>query len=562
MSDAVSYLSEPATAGKLVLHTTIGDLDLELFSQQTPLTCRTFLSLALRHAYDGCTFHRIERDFLAQTGDLATSALPHTRMQRIQTAEWYTTPLKPELHSRLRFNRRGLVGLARSAKPATASAASPAVEDNAQFFITLAAAPELSSTHTLFGKLTGDTLYNLARLNEPDVAAHNSAVRVRINSVELLSCPWPELVDEVESEEREWRAKEEEEERRRKRKEDGSNRLAKRNTNALSFGADEEDAREEQQEVRRKKAKGLHDVLEDGGKLTTGYTSERTTTEVERHQSLPSRSTEAEQRSTAAERDGEDVEDEDDRYEMRMRERVLRDKLISADDKHATSASASAAVDIKQQIQQLTKRLFPATPATAAQSGSAASDTPAVSALEQRKQRFMQQKRQRSDVSAASTDTMAKLAHFRTKLQHAPSTNPTPVTATTEALLEGEEKAVPAADWVTASASLLRDADDDEERRVRQQERAEGIAWMKHKLQFVRRPQDYAEGEDDGLAVFDPTGQEGSREEVRMGKKGLGVESNGRSSGGNRERDRNMRRDERSSRHSGSQSHERLDRRE
>ena len=542
MSDAVSYLSEPATVGKVVLHTTVGDLDLELFSQQAPQTCRTFLSLALRRAYDGCTFHRIERDFLAQTGDLATSALPHSQLQQLRSSEWYSTPLKPELHSQLRFNRRGLVGLARSTKPATAGA----VEDNAQFFITLAPGTELTGTHTLFGKLTGDTLYNLARLNEPDVAAHNSGVIVRVSRVEVLSCPWPELAEEAEREGREAREREAEEERRRKKREDGSNRLLKRNVNALSFAADDEEAQPDEQQDGRRKGKGLHDVLQDDSKQA--YEREPAAQETGTPRIAASAQASGKPQLSAAERSTNDeANDEDNEYDTHMRERVLRDRPATAGATAEARPVNAASTGIKQQIQQLTQQLFPSKAAAASSSDSTATDAPVVSALEQRKQRFLQQqqqqKRQRPDDSTSSADTMAKLARFRTKLQHAPLSS-TPA-ADEE---EGKEAAV---DWVTASASLLRDAEDEEEVRVRERERAEGAAWMRHRLQFVRRPQDYAaeEAEGSNLVVFDPTGREGSREEVRMGRKGLGVESGEKRAGdGDRRRD-DRRRDDRGSRH-------------
>ena len=560
MSEAVSYLSEPATAGKVVLHTTIGDLDLELFSQQAPQTCRTFLHLALRRAHDGCTFHRIERDFLAQSGDLATSSLPHDRLQRVRAAEWYSEPLKPELHSRLRFNRRGLVGLARSAKPQAADGSTAAaVEDNAQFFITLAPTAELTGQHTLFGKITGSTLYNLTRLNEPDVAATNSTTKVRVTGVELLTCPWPELIGEVEEEERAWRVAEEEEARRRKKKEAESNRLAKRNVNALSFAADDEEAEpEEGQADRRKRGKGLHDVLVVDKRLPRGDEEEAVTKEAEMKQ--PSRpAVEEVKRDSDAQRSDDDDEDEDDKYDLQMRERVMRGKLASADNGQSTSASTSSA-DIKHQIQQLTKQLFPAKSAASSTSASDASNTPAVSLVEQRKQRFLQQKRQRLDDSTTSSnDTMAKLASFRSKLQHTTLTNPPPQP---NSAVDSEQQKTDV-DWVTASASLLRDAEDEEERKVREKERLEGAAWMRHRLQFVKRPQDYAAeegGGEDGLVVFDPTGKEGSKEEVRMGRKGLGVEmGDGRRRGDSRERDR--RRDDHSSHHSGSRSRNSRDRR-
>lgn len=64
-----------------------------------------------------------------------------------------------EVHSRLSFNRRGLVGMACLAENMNTS----------QFFFTLGPTPELTGKHTLFGRVAGDTLFNMLRLGEGDV---------------------------------------------------------------------------------------------------------------------------------------------------------------------------------------------------------------------------------------------------------------------------------------------------------------------------------------------------------------------------------------------------------
>eukprot|EP00762_Andalucia_godoyi_P004231 ANDGO_05542.mRNA.1 Peptidyl-prolyl cis-trans isomerase CYP71 len=51
------------------LHTTKGDIVLELYPSQTPLTVTNFVRLAKSRKYDGCPFHRIVRGFMIQTGD-------------------------------------------------------------------------------------------------------------------------------------------------------------------------------------------------------------------------------------------------------------------------------------------------------------------------------------------------------------------------------------------------------------------------------------------------------------------------------------------------------------
>lgn len=66
MSDAVSYVSEPATVGKVLVHTTLGDIDIELFSVQTPKACRSFVQHCLDGYYDGCLFHRVIKGFMVR----------------------------------------------------------------------------------------------------------------------------------------------------------------------------------------------------------------------------------------------------------------------------------------------------------------------------------------------------------------------------------------------------------------------------------------------------------------------------------------------------------------
>lgn len=63
------YVLEPPTAGKVVVHTTHGQLDIELWSKECPKACRNFVQLCLDGYYDGCTFHRIIPQFIVQTGD-------------------------------------------------------------------------------------------------------------------------------------------------------------------------------------------------------------------------------------------------------------------------------------------------------------------------------------------------------------------------------------------------------------------------------------------------------------------------------------------------------------
>lgn len=63
------YTTEPVTQGKVVLKTTIGDLDVELWAKEAPKACRNFIQLCMEGYYDDCIFHRLIKEFIVQTGD-------------------------------------------------------------------------------------------------------------------------------------------------------------------------------------------------------------------------------------------------------------------------------------------------------------------------------------------------------------------------------------------------------------------------------------------------------------------------------------------------------------
>lgn len=41
------YHTEPATHGKVLLHTSFGDIDIELWGKECPKACRNFVQLAM-----------------------------------------------------------------------------------------------------------------------------------------------------------------------------------------------------------------------------------------------------------------------------------------------------------------------------------------------------------------------------------------------------------------------------------------------------------------------------------------------------------------------------------
>ena len=177
MAQLTVYANEPATRGKVILHTTIGPLDVELWSKEAPLACRNFVQLGLEGYYDDCTFHRVIKGFMAQTGDPTSTGNGGESI--------YGKQFKDECHGRLRFTHRGLLGMASSGPDTNGS----------QFFITLDRCEWLDKRHTIFGKVTGNSLYNLPRFDELEVDADDKPLYPpKVIRVEVLLEPFDDIV--------------------------------------------------------------------------------------------------------------------------------------------------------------------------------------------------------------------------------------------------------------------------------------------------------------------------------------------------------------------------------
>jgi peptidyl-prolyl cis-trans isomerase A (cyclophilin A) len=129
------------------LHTTAGDIRVQLYGNHAPKTVKNFVDLATggvewKHPgtgqksndplYDGTIFHRVISGFMIQGGD--------------PLGEGYGGPgyqFKDEFHPELSFDRPYLLAMA-NAGPGT---------NGSQFFITVAPTTWLTGKHTIFGEV-------------------------------------------------------------------------------------------------------------------------------------------------------------------------------------------------------------------------------------------------------------------------------------------------------------------------------------------------------------------------------------------------------------------------
>ncbi|CAN7994570.1 unnamed protein product, partial [Ixodes pacificus] len=232
----------------VLLKTTVGDIDVELWSKETPKACRNFVQLCLDGYYNGTIFHRVVKGFIAQGGDPTGTGEGGESI--------YGAPFKDEFHTRLRFVRRGLVAMA-----------SGGADDNgSQFFFTLGATPDLQNKHTVFGKVAGNTLYNMLRLEEGLVDSNDRPLHPhKIISTEVLVNPFEDLVAR---EKERVRVADEERAAKEKLKSNASAAAAAKNYKLLSFG---EEAEEDEMELdaaskdQKGKSKSSHDLTDDPG---------------------------------------------------------------------------------------------------------------------------------------------------------------------------------------------------------------------------------------------------------------------------------------------------------
>lgn len=144
------FKPNPATQATLV--TTKGEITIELFRDEAPLTTANFVDLASSGFYDQVVFHRVIEDFMAQVGD------PLSKDESARS-RWGTGGpgyrIKDEFSPNLVHDKPGMVSMANAGPNSGGS----------QFFITHVATPWLDGKHAVFGQVTKgmDILMSIAQ---------------------------------------------------------------------------------------------------------------------------------------------------------------------------------------------------------------------------------------------------------------------------------------------------------------------------------------------------------------------------------------------------------------
>lgn len=186
----------------VTLHTTVGDMKIEVFCESVPKTAevrplhilytlllymslglftgitdhnQNFLALCASSAYDSSPFHRSLPTFMVQTGSPASASA------KVSASIW-GFDFEDEIRPSLRHNARGTVSMANKGSNTNGS----------QFFITYGPAPHLDGKNTVFGRVIGDEgMATLQRLEakEVDKKGRMQGDVVRIERVTMHANP-------------------------------------------------------------------------------------------------------------------------------------------------------------------------------------------------------------------------------------------------------------------------------------------------------------------------------------------------------------------------------------
>jgi cyclophilin family peptidyl-prolyl cis-trans isomerase/protein-disulfide isomerase len=115
------------------LETEKGEIWVELFADQAPITVNNFVFLARQGWYDGITFHRVLENAIVQSGDPSGTGYGGPGYAFVN-----------EVSPSLTFDREGVLAMANAGRDTNGS----------QFFLTLSPAPHLNGAYTIFGQVS------------------------------------------------------------------------------------------------------------------------------------------------------------------------------------------------------------------------------------------------------------------------------------------------------------------------------------------------------------------------------------------------------------------------
>lgn len=144
--EAVRGSGASLASRRVSLHTTMGDIQLELYWCHAPRTCINFFLLAKRGCYDGTLFHRVCAGRWAQSGDPTGTGRGGVSI--------FGKAFEDEIHQGLRHTGAGVLTMANHGPNTNTS----------QFLLLLGPAPALDGKNAVFGRVCGG-MHTLKKLS-------------------------------------------------------------------------------------------------------------------------------------------------------------------------------------------------------------------------------------------------------------------------------------------------------------------------------------------------------------------------------------------------------------
>ena len=147
-----------------VFHTEKGDITVELFAAQAPVTVNNFVFLAREGFYNDTTFHRVIGGFMAQGGDPTGTGTGGPGYKFDDERGALALP----------HNKAGILSMANAGRNTNGS----------QFFLTYGATPHLNGKHGVFGQVVqGMEVLQSLRERDPQRARQPGE---RLDSIEII----------------------------------------------------------------------------------------------------------------------------------------------------------------------------------------------------------------------------------------------------------------------------------------------------------------------------------------------------------------------------------------
>ncbi len=141
--EAPALQIDPKKKYTAIFHTAKGDINIELFAAQAPVTVNNFVVLAREGFYDNTTFHRVIGGFMAQGGDPTGTGTG---------GPGYKFKDEPGALA-LKHDKVGILSMANAGRDTNGS----------QFFITYGPQPHLNGKHGVFGQIADAQSLNVLK---------------------------------------------------------------------------------------------------------------------------------------------------------------------------------------------------------------------------------------------------------------------------------------------------------------------------------------------------------------------------------------------------------------